>query len=147
MTESIRTQRRREWLEANGPCALCGGTQALQADHINPATKDPLLKNKRGVQYKQNIWAWNDARRKIELAKCQVLCGSCHRVKTNTELLKEVCVNGHPMTPDNIYSDSTRARTCNACRKIKDRKRIAKRSELRLGRRMIKKAPRFVEFS
>ena len=65
---------RMEWLEANGPCAHCGGSGPHQVDH-----KDPLLK------VSHRIWTWSSSRRNAELAKCQVLCTSCHKKKTAKE--------------------------------------------------------------
>jgi hypothetical protein len=48
----------------------------MEIDHIDPATKDPLLK--RGT----SLFSWSQERRDVELAKCQVLCGKCHMQKT-----------------------------------------------------------------
>jgi 5-methylcytosine-specific restriction endonuclease McrA len=71
-----RAQRRHEWIEANGPCAKCGGTEDLEVDHVDPASKAiPIAA----------IWSRSEAVRGDELAKCQVLCRSCHKAKTRAE--------------------------------------------------------------
>jgi 5-methylcytosine-specific restriction endonuclease McrA len=64
-------RNRRSWLAEHGPCCECGSRKNLQVDHVNPAKK---------VDHK--VWSWSPARRKKELAKCQVLCGDCHKKKT-----------------------------------------------------------------
>lgn len=70
---------RHEWLEANGPCAACGSGGPYDVDH-----KDPLTK------VSHNVWTWSAARRAVELAKCQVLCTSCHKKKTAKERYKPI---------------------------------------------------------
>lgn len=70
--------RRREWIDANGPCAKCGSSDRLEVDHINPEEKDlhPRL-----------IWSLSpqNPRRIAELAKCQVLCHACHKAKSRID--------------------------------------------------------------
>lgn len=66
--------RRAAWLAANGPCVRCGSTLALHVDHVDPSTK-----------VSHNVWSWSQVRREAELAKCQVLCRSCHESKTGKE--------------------------------------------------------------
>lgn len=68
-------KRREAWLEKNGPCARCGSWKELQLDH-----KDS------GKKVSHKIWSWNEKRRTAELAKCQVLCSGCHRLKTEANL-------------------------------------------------------------
>lgn len=70
-------QRKAEWLAANGPCRHCGSTENLEVDHIDPAQK-----------VSHYVWSWRLERRQIELAKCQVLCRKCHRIKSNAELAR-----------------------------------------------------------
>jgi 5-methylcytosine-specific restriction endonuclease McrA len=64
-------RRRESWLAANGPCRQCGATADLEVDHIDPAQK-----------VSHAVWSWSAARREAELAKCQVLCSTCHKKKT-----------------------------------------------------------------
>lgn len=56
-------------------CARCGSTKNLELDHIDPATK-----------VSHRIWSWSEVRRQAELAKCQVLCHSCHQHKSTEQL-------------------------------------------------------------
>lgn len=65
---------RNAWLAEHGPCVKCGSTERLELDHKDPATK---------IDHK--VWTWSPTRRDVELAKCQVLCFICHRLKTNEE--------------------------------------------------------------
>jgi 5-methylcytosine-specific restriction endonuclease McrA len=71
--------RRQAWLLANGPCAECGSWEELEVDHIDPAEKkiNPAL-----------LWSLSpvNPKRIAELAKCQGLCRTHHRVKTRTYL-------------------------------------------------------------
>lgn len=65
---------RKEWLDVHGPCVKCGSERELQVDHIDPRLK-----------ISHNVWSWTPERREAELAKCQVLCYACHKLKTKAE--------------------------------------------------------------
>jgi hypothetical protein len=67
-------ERRRVWLENNGPCVKCGSDENLQVDHVDPKLK---------ISHK--VWSWSEKRRNTELAKCQILCSNCHKKKTKSE--------------------------------------------------------------
>lgn len=67
-------RRRTEWMDANGPCALCGSRERLELDHIDPALK-----------ISHNVWSWAKERREAELAKCRVLCRTCHAKRHKLE--------------------------------------------------------------
>jgi 5-methylcytosine-specific restriction endonuclease McrA len=64
-------QRRADWIREHGLCAVCGSSDRLQVDHIDPSKK---LTHK--------VWSWSLARRLKELEKCQVLCEKHHKQKT-----------------------------------------------------------------
>jgi 5-methylcytosine-specific restriction endonuclease McrA len=66
--------RRRAWFADHGPCQRCGSRRHLEVDHIDPATK-----------VSHSVWQWRQERREAELAKCQVLCRTCHHFKTATQ--------------------------------------------------------------
>lgn len=72
-------QRRDDWFAANGPCTKCGSQADLQLDHIDPKQK-----------IHHTVWSWAEERRKVELAKCQVLCKPCHKEKSNNELRRPI---------------------------------------------------------
>lgn len=78
--QQLRRERREKWIEDNGPCLHCGTWDDLTVDHIDPSSKDPKLKGNAGL-----LWSWREDKRKTELAKCQVLCKSCHDRKTMLE--------------------------------------------------------------
>lgn len=71
----------REWMRARRNaffegkfCVHCGGTENLELDHVDRSTKND-----------HKIWSWSQVRREAELAKCQVLCRTCHYAKTSQE--------------------------------------------------------------
>jgi 5-methylcytosine-specific restriction endonuclease McrA len=69
-------RRRQDWIDANGPCKVCGSVERLEVDHINPNEKS-LNPTK--------VWSLTEEKRNLELAKCQVLCNTCHLQKTLKE--------------------------------------------------------------
>lgn len=66
-------------------CNKCGSTDNLEVDHIDPSTKKfPIggnLSRNPETLYK-------------ELLKCQLLCHTCHWVKTRSQLPKKVLQHG-----------------------------------------------------
>lgn len=68
-------QRRQEWIDENGPCVDCGGSDRLEVDHADAKTK---------LMSPGTLWskARTNPVRVIELAKCVVRCFSCHKIKT-----------------------------------------------------------------
>jgi hypothetical protein len=67
-----KARRRAEYFQGKS-CSSCGAKENLELDHIDPLTKDPQSRN---------IWCWSAERRDLELLKCQVLCNTCHKIKT-----------------------------------------------------------------
>jgi len=65
--------RRAEWM-AGKSCVVCGTTQSLEVDHIDPEQK-----------VSHRIWTWAIPRRDAELAKCQILCTEHHKEKTKAQ--------------------------------------------------------------
>lgn len=55
-------------------CIQCGSVENLELDHIDPRTK-----------VSHSIWSWSESRRLAEIAKCQVLCQTCHKQKTRDQ--------------------------------------------------------------
>jgi hypothetical protein len=86
-------RQRREWIDANGPCVLCGSHQRLEVDHIDPS-----------VKVTHNIWSWSRERRKKELVKCRVLCYECHKTKSATEQLKGEDKTQSKLTEQDVMS-------------------------------------------
>lgn len=58
----------------NKCCCICGSKDRLELDHIDPSQKITNC-----------IWSWSKQRQAVELAKCQVLCYHCHKLKTSME--------------------------------------------------------------
>jgi hypothetical protein len=71
------SKRRQVWILDNGPCEICGYSDKLQIDHIDPSSK-----------LTHRIWSWTQKRRDEELKKCRVLCYKCHDTKSRTEKLR-----------------------------------------------------------
>jgi 5-methylcytosine-specific restriction endonuclease McrA len=66
-------RRRAEWF-ADKQCVRCGSVEKLRLDHIDAKTKVRRMDHA--------IWSWSLERREAEIAKCQVLCEECHKLKT-----------------------------------------------------------------
>jgi 5-methylcytosine-specific restriction endonuclease McrA len=65
-------QRRLQGVQLlGGECKTCGSKDNLEFDHIDPKTK-----------VSHRIWSWSWDRIEVELAKCQLLCHTCHKDKT-----------------------------------------------------------------
>jgi hypothetical protein len=74
-----RAARRTAWIKEHGPCKWCDSWDDLEVDHEDPATK---------LYQPAALWsmALDNPKRVAELAKCQVLCHDCHRVKSRDDL-------------------------------------------------------------
>jgi 5-methylcytosine-specific restriction endonuclease McrA len=90
--------RRRAAFFADKGCTLCGSTEGLEIDHVDPTAK---------VNHK--IWSWSAARREAELAKCRVLCRRCHIDRHAEELRK-------PLTHGTVNGYVRKGCRCTACR-------------------------------
>ena len=68
-----------------GRCVVCGyntDMDGLEIDHIEPLRRD----GSNGFQFNSSRWWMYRWERVVEeLAKCQLLCGTCHRIKTRQE--------------------------------------------------------------
>lgn len=82
---AITKQRRLDWLAANGPCRRCQSWDNLEVDHVEP-----------GVKMAHSIWSWSQIRRERELAKCQPLCRTCHKIKSAEHSRKLYLGRTHP---------------------------------------------------
>lgn len=66
-----RVKTRRANYFANKVCVICNSSENLVLDHIDPSKK-----------VSHRIWSWSQERIDEETSKCQVLCESCHHLKT-----------------------------------------------------------------
>lgn len=101
--DEIKYHRRRLWIAENGPCKACGSDDALEVDHIDPASKTVEV---------DEWWGKGGPVLLAELAKCQVLCFSCHRKKSGKESQDR---NGGP-TRHGTYAKYIGARSREGCR-------------------------------
>ncbi len=69
-------QRQRMLNFLGGKCVLCASTDELQVDHIDPSKKKFSINSRMSLKNPDVI---------AELLNCQILCGSCHRLKTSGE--------------------------------------------------------------
>lgn len=97
-TGDRKREYQREWLQrrraeylSDKSCAMCGSTEELEIDHVDPNTKDPRLKRSSGGR----MFGWSKEHREAELVKCQVLCGKCHLDKTLRDRRKTDHGRGH----------------------------------------------------
>jgi hypothetical protein len=60
-----------------GKCVRCGTTDSLQVDHIDRAQKTMEISDNMSLK-RADVLA--------ELAKCQLLCQTCHAAKTGNEM-------------------------------------------------------------
>jgi len=107
--------RRTRWVKKNGPCATCGSTEDLQVDHVDPRRKAT-----------HRVWSWKKERREAELARCQVLCDSCHKEKIAVERLP-------PHGTHSRYTSPTDPCRCNRCKAA----HAARMREWRLARKTL----------
>ena len=113
-TRSEQQKYQREWCAkrraaylADKSCVVCGTTQSLEVDHIDPEQKAS-----------HRIWTWSDARRNAELAKCQILCTTHHKEKTRAQ--RPIPEHGTVSR----YSSKAHKCRCELCRKA-NRERCA----------------------
>lgn len=91
-------QRRLDWIRENGPCARCGTWENLEVDHRDARDK---------LYNVTVLWslALNNPKRIVELAKCQVLCESCHQWKTKA---RKEYIRGEACSQAKINGDIVR---------------------------------------
>ncbi len=114
--QRLRNKRARAEFFAGSYCALCGGVEDLELDHINRSSK-----------LGHNIWSWSIERRLAEIEKCQILCQKCHIKKSIRERGFIVGKRKH----GNAWSHGCRCDVCKAWHRDYERKRLErKRVEL-----------------
>lgn len=96
-------KRRREAIaKLGGACVVCGATENLQLDHIFRSEKSFNI---------SQMWSISQERFDAELAKCQLLCGICHRAKNTWELDKKAAIRTHGTLSSYRYCK------CDLCKK------------------------------
>jgi hypothetical protein len=98
---------RKEGLEyLGGCCVICGRTDDLEFDHIDPATK---------IRPVSNIY--NSAAFWVEVNKCQLLCKEHHREKTAQEIRIRQTKDRNQLhgTISQYYRYRCRCAACKSC--------------------------------
>lgn len=72
----------RKWLNQikEAPCMDCGEIrppEAMDFDHRDPTTK---------ISHITNMWSWSRDKVVSEIAKCELVCCNCHRIRTHSRL-------------------------------------------------------------
>lgn len=91
-------------------CVNCGSTDRLEIDHVD-----------RSAKVSHRVWSWSPERRAIELAKCQVLCYTCHKIRT-AEQMHVPMRHG----TDRMYNSGCKCSLCVEFKRIKNSKRSQK---------------------
>lgn len=86
-----------------GKCAKCGETSDLQFDHIDPSSKSFTITSE--------MWWRKDLA--SEISKCQLLCRSCHELKSIVERGNSVALGTHGTLSSYRYC------RCEVCKKAK----------------------------
>lgn len=91
-----------------GKCAKCEVTQNLEFDHIDWRTKIFLITT--------NWYIEDRVLFEAELAKCQLLCHSCHKIKTARDVSEQ---EREPFTHGTLYGWMKRKCPCDHCESAK----------------------------
>jgi 5-methylcytosine-specific restriction endonuclease McrA len=84
---SMNTYMKQRWVKRRaaaiahlgGKCLVCGTTEGLEFDHVDPTTK--IMTVARAASRSEEFF-WN------EVNKCQLLCKAHHLIKTGEDLLR-----------------------------------------------------------
>lgn len=95
-----------------GKCANCGAIEVkFEFDHIDPASKSYELST--------HFWDYSWNRLLVELAKCQILCTSCHIDKTVSDAGKKPARNGrHGTISTYRYCGPPKCEACKAAKRL-----------------------------
>lgn len=101
-------RRRAAWF-ATQECAWCDSTDRLELHHVDPNKK-----------VGHAIWSWSQARRDAEIAKCIVLCRSCHhRGHAEARRIAAELTQGHGTL--RCYHRGCRCQQCKTARRDAER--------------------------
>lgn len=104
--------------QLGGKCVRCGSIENLQFDHVDPQTKSFVIARK--------LAGVSEKRLQEELLKCQLLCRSCHDLKTPGDVGKKVAKGTHGTSSSYRYCRCDLRRAANAARsrEYKAKKRL-----------------------
>lgn len=123
----MRAYRKQKYQEARqrivqqlgGRCAHCGTDQALEIDHIDKAGKC--------FEVSVKCWCMSKERLAVEVAKCQLLCATCHEKKSIKDL------GNSPARGTHGTLSAARYCSCEACKTAKRDYMQAYRSKRRIA--------------
>jgi hypothetical protein len=101
-----------EYLQTH-PCVDCGETDivVLQFDHLSDKTRDVST-------MLTGTWSWAAIDR--EMAKCDVRCANCHRLKTALRYAeRRAAPNPLPARPEQLLIGDSFPRVCRSCHESK----------------------------
>lgn len=108
--------RREAWIASQGgKCVLCGSSESIEIDHIDPKLKQVRI---------ATLWSRDQAFRDAELAKCQLLCHDCHKEKTYPNLGQY-----EHGTTSGYWNYKCRCVECSAAQREYDKQRKHRRSQ------------------
>lgn len=61
--------------EFGGKCMVCGSAEDLHFHHVDPTNKESTV---------AKMWSLSEARFRAELAKCVLICSTCHKAEHRT---------------------------------------------------------------
>lgn len=76
MLQRYHDRRNAAIKELGGVCIVCGSTDNLEIDHIDPKTKTMSI---------SKMWSCSKEKYMAEIKLCQLLCYTHHRIKTSAE--------------------------------------------------------------
>lgn len=109
-------------LRLGGKCKHCGAAESLEFDHIDWRTK---------VFSVTTNWYIKDRDLfESELAKCQLLCNSCHKIKTAVDITEQ---RGDQFRHGTVYAWMKRKCDCLSCCEAKREWNDERNAKRRLG--------------
>jgi len=100
--QKIWMRKRRAFFFGDKHCKYCGSKTNLEIHHKNPSKKITHC-----------IWSWKKERREKELAKCIVLCRTCH-IELHAEQRRKPLIHGTTAG----YDKKCRCEKCREAHKI-----------------------------
>ncbi len=94
-------------------CEWCSSSEALKLHHRDVTKKES-----------HNIWSWGEARRLAEIAKCLVLCSSCHK-RAHSEARRLEAELRNPHGTRQRYQLGCSCALCRAAKQAYNREHVA----------------------
>jgi 5-methylcytosine-specific restriction endonuclease McrA len=120
MRKRMWERKKQAQQQLGGTCKHCDSSDDLEFDHIDPKSKTMVI---------SKMWTASEVRFQAELRKCQLLCRSCHIIKSALECGKKPARGTHGTLSSYRHCGPPK---CEACKEAKRTYAQHKRSE-RLG--------------